>query len=205
MKNQISASSCKNPYPLNLLTDVLDITEFEIPEITKDIVSGLEYASSLLGERRNEILKMFYKEGLSVPRIAEFFNVSKSAIYTLKRNAIMRLRRPKCICYLIYGKEGFEQRERKQLLDMQTKRDSIEYKEIMKIRFEELDLSVRSFNCLRRAGFIMIGDIVDLTEDEIIHIKNISWKQYDEIGRALLAKGVTESTWLDFIDKSHSF
>lgn len=205
MKNQISASSSKNTYPLNLLTEVLAKTEFETPEITEDIVAGLEYASSTLGERRNEILKLFYKEGLSVPRIAEFFKVSKSAIYTLKRNAIMRLRRPKCICYLIYGKAGFEERERKRLLDMQLKRDSMEYKEIMKIRFEELDLSVRSFNCLRRAGYVVIGDIVNLTEDEIIHIKNISWKQYDEIGRALLAKGVTESAWLDFIDKSHSF
>ena len=40
----------------------------------------------------------------------------------------------------------------------------------MGVRFEELDLSVRSFNCLRRAGYVTIGDIVDLTEEEIVAV-----------------------------------
>ena len=111
----------------------------------------------------------------------------------------MRLRRHDAICYITYGKKGFEEREHRLRLEKEIKKNSEQYQQVMGVRFEELDLSVRSFNCLRRAGYVTIGDIVDLTEEEIIHIKNISWKQYDEIGRKLLARGVSDSAWIGFI------
>ena len=67
------------------------------------------------------------------------------------------------------------------------------------IRFEELDLTVRSFNCLRRVGYEKVADIIGLTEDEILGIKNLGRKNLDEIARKLLSVGVEESSWLCFI------
>ncbi len=189
----------KKAYPYNLLEEVFANKEYEPAELTDDMADGLSYAIAALGARREAILRMYYAEGKGAREIADYFGVTTSAIYTLKRNAVMRLRRHDAICYITYGKKGFEEREQRLRLEKEVKNNSEQYQQVMGVRFEELDLSVRSFNCLRRAGYVTIGDIVDLTEEEIIHIKNISWKQYDEIGRKLLARGVSDSAWIGFI------
>lgn len=186
-------------YPYNLLEDVFANKEYEPAELTDDMADGLAHAISVLGERREAILRMYYAEGKNTREIAEFFGVSSGAISTMKRNAVMRLRRPDAMCYITYGLKGFEERNQRLRLEKEVKKNSEQYQQVMGVRFEELDLSVRSFNCLRRAGFVMIRDIVDLTEDEIIGIKNMSWKQYDEIGRKLLARGVFDSVWIGMI------
>ena len=189
----------KKAYPYNLLEEVFANKEYEPAELTDDMADGLFYAIATLGARREAILRMYYAEGKGAREISDYFGVTTSAIYTLKRNAVMRLRRHDAICYITYGKTGFEEREQRLRLEKEIKKNSEQYQQVMGVRFEELDLSVRSFDCLRRAGYVTIGDIVDLTEEEIIHIKNISWKQYDEIGRKLLARGVSDSAWIGFI------
>ena len=45
---------------------------------------------------------------------------------------------------------------------------------------EELDLSVRSFNCLKRAGINTVGDLVSKSEDEMMKVRNLAaraWKK----------------------------
>ncbi len=46
---------------------------------------------------------------------------------------------------------------------------------------EELDFSVRSFNCLKRAGVDTVGDLIQYTADELKKIRNLGQKSYDEI------------------------
>lgn len=192
-------STKKKEYPYNLLEEVFAYKEYELTEITDDMADGLAYTISVLGERREAILRMYYEESKNTREIAEHFGVSSSAICSMKRNAVMRLRRPDAMCYITYGLKGFEERNQRLRLEKEVKKNSELYQQVMGMRFEELDLSVRSFNCLRRAGFVTIGDIVDLTEDEIVGIKNLGWKQYDEIGRKLLARGVFDSAWIGMI------
>lgn len=189
----------KLPYPENLLTAIFERTGIEVPEITEDIEAGLEYAVSTLDDRRQTILRLRFQENISQRKVAEMLGVSPSAIGSMERDSIFKLHRPPVVAYLMYGKTGYENRMEQMRLQDEAERNTEAYKKIMGIRFEELDLSIRVFNCLRRAGYETIGDIVDLTEEDIIHIKNISWKQYDEIGRKLLARGVSESAWIGFI------
>lgn len=189
----------KLPYPENLLTAIFERTGIEVPEITEDIEAGLEYAVSTLDDRRQTILRLRFQENISQRKVAEMLGVSPSAIGSMERDSIFKLHRPPVVAYLMYGKTGYENRMEQMRLQDEAERNTEAYKKIMGIRFEELDLSIRAFNCLRRAGYETIGDIVDLTEEDIIHIKNISWKQYDEIGRKLLARGVSESAWIGFI------
>lgn len=49
------------------------------------------------------------------------------------------------------------------------------------LTLEELDLSVRSFNCLKRAGVKTVGDIISMTEEDFIHIRNLGKRSHDEI------------------------
>ena len=46
---------------------------------------------------------------------------------------------------------------------------------------EEMDLSLRSFNCLKRAGFNTVGDIVEKSEAELKTIKNFGKKSLEEV------------------------
>ena len=54
-----------------------------------------------------------------------------------------------------------------------------------KISIDDLDLTVRSNNCLRRAGINTVEDILAKTEDELIHVRNLGRKSLDEIKNKL--------------------
>ena len=49
------------------------------------------------------------------------------------------------------------------------------------LALEELNLSVRTFNCLKRAGINTVGDIISMTEEDFIRIRNLGKRSYDEV------------------------
>jgi DNA-directed RNA polymerase subunit alpha len=55
---------------------------------------------------------------------------------------------------------------------------------------EELDLSVRPYNCLKRAGINTVGDLLQRTEDEVVNVKNFGRKSLDEVKEKLAALGL---------------
>ncbi len=57
---------------------------------------------------------------------------------------------------------------------------------------EELDLSVRAYNCLKRAGLTRVGEILERMaqgDEEMLVIRNFGQKSLDELKDALVAKG----------------
>ena len=50
---------------------------------------------------------------------------------------------------------------------------------------EELDLSVRSFNCLKRAGINTVDDLIRKTEDEMMKVRNLGRKSLEEVIRVM--------------------
>ena len=56
---------------------------------------------------------------------------------------------------------------------------------------EELELGVRSYNCLKRVGIETIGDLVSKTEDELGGIPNFGTKSIEEVRETLSAHGLT--------------
>src|SRR5579872_555032 len=59
------------------------------------------------------------------------------------------------------------------------------------IPVETLDLSVRSYNCLKRAGISKVSELLDMTEDEIIKMRNFGKKSLDEIKEKLEERGLS--------------
>ncbi|HEY1977261.1 MAG TPA: DNA-directed RNA polymerase subunit alpha [Candidatus Baltobacteraceae bacterium] len=59
------------------------------------------------------------------------------------------------------------------------------------IPVETLNLSVRSFNCLKRAGISKVSELLDLTEDEIMKMRNFGKKSLDEIKQVLAERGLS--------------
>ncbi len=58
------------------------------------------------------------------------------------------------------------------------------------IPIETLGLSVRAFNCLKRAGISKVSELIDLTEDEIIKMRNFGRRSLDEIKAVLAERGL---------------
>ena len=52
---------------------------------------------------------------------------------------------------------------------------------VLEMSIEDLELSVRSFNCLKRAGISTVEDIINMTESELMKVRNLGKKSLDEV------------------------
>ena len=50
---------------------------------------------------------------------------------------------------------------------------------------DELDLSVRSNNCLRRHGILVVGQLIQMSEEDLMKVRNLGKKSLDEIKKKL--------------------
>ena len=46
---------------------------------------------------------------------------------------------------------------------------------------EDLNLSVRAYNCLKRSGLMTVGPVLEKSEDELLALRNFGRKSYDEL------------------------
>jgi len=60
----------------------------------------------------------------------------------------------------------------------------------MALPIEEMDFSVRSYNCLKREGVQTVGDLVQRTEQDLLDIRNFGQKSIDEVKAKLAAMGL---------------
>ena len=56
---------------------------------------------------------------------------------------------------------------------------------VLEMTVEELDLSVRSYNCLKRAGINTVAELVQKTEEEMMRVRNLGKKSLEEVTRKL--------------------
>ncbi|MDO5718186.1 MAG: DNA-directed RNA polymerase subunit alpha [Tissierellia bacterium] len=73
--------------------------------------------------------------------------------------------------------------------------EEVDFTKQLNTNIEDLDLSLRSFNCLKRAGIHTVGDIVEKTQAEMSNIKNFGKKSLAEV------KGKLEEFGLGFKDE----
>ena len=69
---------------------------------------------------------------------------------------------------------------------VETQRDKV-----LEMTIEELDLSVRSFNCLKRANINPVEDLISKTEDEMIKVRNLGRKSLEEVEHKLALMGLS--------------
>ena len=63
--------------------------------------------------------------------------------------------------------------------------------DIWKMPIEELDFSVRSFNCLKRANINTVGDLISKTADELMKVRNMGQKSLEEVEKKLHELGLS--------------
>ena len=75
----------------------------------------------------------------------------------------------------------------------QTVREKVDDKrdKVLEMTIEELDLSVRSFNCLKRANINTVEDLISKTQDEMIKVRNLGRKSLEEVEHKLAQMGLS--------------
>ena len=90
----------------------------------------------------------------------------------------------------------------KLFVDLSDKTDSVEImvekgdsgkEKNLEKTIEELDLSVRSFNCLKRAQINTVEDLISKTEEEMMKVRNLGRKSLEEVIQKLESLGFTLS------------
>ena len=61
---------------------------------------------------------------------------------------------------------------------------------VLEMTIEELDMSVRSFNCLKRAGIDTVEDLTKKTESDMIKVRNLGKKSLEEVSQKLHSLGL---------------
>ena len=69
---------------------------------------------------------------------------------------------------------------------VETQRDKV-----LEMTIEELELSVRSFNCLKRANINTVEDLISKTQDEMIKVRNLGRKSLEEVEHKLAMMGLS--------------
>ena len=66
-------------------------------------------------------------------------------------------------------------------MDVVVDREESQREKMMEMSIEELDLSVRSYNCLKRAGINSVADLANKTEEDMMKVRNLGRKSLEEV------------------------
>jgi len=75
-------------------------------------------------------------------------------------------------------------------IEVMQEKDENDRNKLMEMTIEELDLSVRSYNCLKRAGINTVSELCAKTEEEMIKVRNLGKKSLEEVTQKLGAIGL---------------
>ncbi len=73
--------------------------------------------------------------------------------------------------------------------EIMVEKDDKGNEKVLEMTIEELDLSVRSFNCLKRAGINTVGDLINKSEDDMMKVRNLGKKSLEEVIQKLNSLG----------------
>ena len=72
-----------------------------------------------------------------------------------------------------------------------AERNDSEKEKVLDLTIDELDLSVRSFNCLKRAGISTVEDLTNKSEEDMMKVRNLGRKSLEEVIAKLKSFGFT--------------
>lgn len=179
---------CNNDvYPQNLLSAIFgqetvcrDSTNItEIKQVITELLNTLRPIEKVW-------IKLKYEYSIPSTQMLQILELpnSETLLWAIEHNRIIRralrkLRHPtrsKCLRNFI----KFDKYEKRPVLPMPIPTEDRE-KQIYALSIEELDLSVRTYNCLKRANVTTVADILQLSSEDILQIRNIGKKVIDEI------------------------
>jgi len=75
--------------------------------------------------------------------------------------------------------------------EIMVEKEETKKEKVLEMTIEELDLSVRSYNCLKRAGINTVEDLTNKTEEDMMKVRNLGRKSLEEVLQKLHALGLS--------------
>ena len=72
-------------------------------------------------------------------------------------------------------------------VEIMVEREETKKEKVLEMTIEELDMSVRSFNCLKRAGIHSVRQLVEFSENDLLNIRNFGAKSIEEVKDKLIS------------------
>lgn len=197
----------KKEYPENLLSQVfVNGLPTDLPD---DITLVLEYIiQKTLTEREGRVIDMRYKRYMTMAAIGEEYGLRAERIRQIEAKAVRKLRHPSRSRYILMGMEGYinylrdtavDERLReykKEIVTLEKKIAELtdteyeeEKNELENAPLAELDLSVRTFNILYRAGYSTVKELLDADAEKIVSLPNLGLKNFSDLIDVLSEKG----------------
>lgn len=79
--------------------------------------------------------------------------------------------------------------DRVEITEPEPEEQDDEKDKVLEMPIEEMELSVRSFNCLKRAGINTVGDLTMQTVEEMMKVRNLGKKSLEEVEKKLAELG----------------
>jgi DNA-directed RNA polymerase alpha subunit len=87
--------------------------------------------------------------------------------------------------------DGFDRSPSFTMGEMVIEKGSISQSSKLNMTIEELDLSVRAYNCCKRANILTVGDLIKKTGEDMMKVRNMGKKSLDEIQKKLEMMGLS--------------
>ncbi|MDK2798980.1 MAG: DNA-directed polymerase subunit alpha [Clostridiales bacterium] len=75
--------------------------------------------------------------------------------------------------------------------EIMVEKEETKKEKVLEMTIEELDLSVRSYNCLKRAGINTVEDLISRSEEDMMKVRNLGRKSLEEVINKLDALGLS--------------
>lgn len=199
------------PYPYNLLADVF-ARGSDFSDFPADVAVAVEYVLLQLTEREQTIVSHRYLERMTLRAIAEKHGLTTERIRQILTEAIFKIRHPSRSDILRRGisgildlvrqqafdagyAKGYEEGYTKGFAQAKAAQTGTEYVErpYDSWPIEDLDLSVRAYNCLFRANIRTVQQISVMTYDELYRLRNMGIKSLNEIVQKMADLGYDTS------------
>lgn len=76
------------------------------------------------------------------------------------------------------------------MLKLWLRKKKTKKEKVLEMTIEELDLSVRSYNCLKRAGINTVQELANKTEEDMMKVRNLGRKSLEEVKAKLEELGL---------------
>ena len=75
-------------------------------------------------------------------------------------------------------------------IDILVSREEDKQQKVLEMNIDDMDLSVRSYNCLKRAGIQTVEDLIKRTEEDMLKVRNLGRKSLDEVLEKIKSYGL---------------
>lgn len=208
--SQIDESFDRNDGVLQLITKLGLANGIEVCLGSANQVFTLEFAMSIanLTTRERAVIRYQYLDRLTFSEIGNKFNVSKERIRQILAVAERKLRANQYAReILLKGPLYFFEEQVRMKVEFELKRMAEEARKVPILSatstiddadISSLDLSVRPYNCLKRAKVNTIGDLRSLLQgprSKVISIRHLGVKSLREIEKTMLKKGLWDGLY----------